>query len=367
MSSNKLFSPYKMGKIELQNRIVMSPMTRSRAIGNLPNKLMAAYYGQRAGAGLIITEGVSPSANGLGYARIPGIYSPEQTKAWKQVTAEVHEKGGHIFIQLMHTGRITHPLNLPPGGRVLAPSAIKAAGKMWTDSQGMLELPSPEAMTIEEIEQVKKEYLLAAQNAIEAGFDGIELHGANGYLIEQFLSPSSNQRTDHYGGSVENRTRFVLELASDISHAIGKERVGIRLSPYGAAGDQKAYPEIEETYVYLAKQLGRTGIVYMHVVDHSSMGAPHVPQTIKQLIRKEFGGTLILAGGYNKQKAVADLEHGLADLIAIGKPFINNPDLILRFRKDLPLSENLDQTTFYSAGEKGYTDYPVYQHQKETA
>jgi N-ethylmaleimide reductase len=367
MSNNKLFSPYKLGIIELKNRIVMSPMTRCRAIGNLPNKLMATYYGQRAGAGLIITEGVSPSANGLGYARIPGIFSREQTEAWKEVTASVHEKGGHIFIQLMHTGRITHPLNLPPGGRVIAPSAVKAAGQMWTDAQGMVELPSPEALTIEEIAQVKKEYVLASQNAIEAGFDGIELHGANGYLIEQFISPFSNQRTDQYGGSGENRTRFALELASEISQSIGKERVGIRLSPYGAAGDMKAYPEIEETYGYLSKQMGKTGIVYLHVVDHSSMGAPHVPQKIKQLIRQEFSGTLILAGGYNKQKATADLEDGLADLIAIGKPFINNPDLVLRFRNDFPLSENLEQTTFYSADEKGYTDYPVHQRQKETA
>src|ERR1700744_1217444 len=211
MENYKLYSPAKIGAIELKNRMVMSPMTRCRAIGNTPNDLMAEYYGQRAGAGLIITEGTSPSPNGLGYARIPGIFSKAQVEGWKKVTSAVHAKGGKIFVQIMHTGRISHPLNLPEGAEVLAPSAVKPAGQMWTDAAQMQDFPTPKAMTAEELESTKAEFIAAAKNAVEAGFDGIELHSANGYLLEQFLSPISNVRTDEYGGSIENRTRFVIE------------------------------------------------------------------------------------------------------------------------------------------------------------
>ncbi len=368
MSTNKLFSHYELGKIELRNRIAMAPMTRSRAIGNIPNELMAEYYAQRVAAGLIITEGTSPSPNGLGYARIPGLFNKLQIAGWKKVTEAVHAKGGKIFVQLMHTGRISHEHNLPEGTKVLAPSAVKPAGQMWTDfSGGLQDFPTPEAMTIDELNQAKAEYVQAARNAVEAGFDGIELHGANGYLIEQFLSPHSNIRTDEYGGSIESRTRFVIELANEISQAIGKEKVGIRLSPYGAASDMKPYSEVDETYSYLAKELGKIGIVYIHVVDHSAMGAPKVPGSIKQKIRKEFGGTIILAGGYDKQRAENDLQEGNADLIAFGRPFINNPDLVNRLKNDFPLSANLDISTFYSAEKKGYTDYPVYEKETVTA
>ncbi|HLK27009.1 MAG TPA: alkene reductase [Puia sp.] len=367
MSANKLFSSYKLGKIELKNRIVMSPMTRSRAIGNIPNDLIAQYYAQRASAGLIITEGTSPSPNGLGYARIPGIFSKHQVEGWKKVTSAVHEKGGKIFVQLMHTGRIGHEKNLPAGAKILAPSAVKAAGQIWTDAAGMQEHPTPQAKTAEELQHAKKEFVHAAKNAIEAGFDGIELHGANGYLLEQFLSPHSNVRTDEYGGSVENRTRFAIELAREISEAIGKEKVGIRLSPYGAASDMKPYPEVDETYSYLAKELGKIGIAYIHVVDHSALGAPHVPSSIKHSIREQFGGTIILAGGYNKEKAEADLQNGNGDLIGFGRPFINNPDFVTRLKNNLPLSTNLDTTTFYAGGEKGYVDYPVYEQETITA
>ncbi len=367
MSTNKLFSHYQLGKIELKNRIVMSPMTRSRAIENIPNEVIAAYYAQRADAGLIITEGTSPSPNGLGYARIPGLFNSQQIEGWKKVTNAVHAKGGRIFVQLMHTGRIGHEKNLPQGARVLAPSAVKAAGQMWTDSNGMQDLPVPHAMTYQEIQLAKKEFVQASQNAVEAGFDGVELHGANGYLIEQFFSPFANLRTDEYGGSIENRTKFAIEIAREISNAIGKEKVGIRVSPYGVASDMKPYPEIDDTYAYLAKELGKIGIVYMHVVDHSSMGAPKVPLSIKHTIREQFGGTIILAGGYDKQKAESDLQHGNADLIGFGKPFINNPDFVLRLENDLPLSTNLDTSTFYSVGEKGYLDYPVYEQELATA
>ncbi len=338
----------------------MSPMTRCRAIGNVPNDLVATYYGQRAGAGLIITEGTSPSPNGLGYARIPGMYSAEQVAGWKKVTSAVHAKGGKIVVQLMHTGRISHAANLPEGAKILAPSAVKPAGQMWTDSQQMQDLPVPEAMTAEEVQHTKQEFITAAKNAIEAGFDGVELHGANGYLLEQFLSPVSNIREDNYGGSIENRARFVLEVVAGVAEAIGADRTGIRLSPYGVASDMPHYPEIDETYTYLAQELNKIGIAYIHVVDHSAMGAPAVPAAIKQTIRDEFKGSLILAGGYDLDRAEADLEKGAADLIGFGRPFINNPDLVERFEKHYPLSQELKMDLFYSAAKEGYCDYPAY-------
>jgi N-ethylmaleimide reductase len=217
MKTNLTFTPHELGLLTLGNRIVMAPMTRSRALNNLANDLIARYYGQRATAGLIITEGVSPSPNGLGYARIPGIFSDEQAESWKQVTEAVHKKGGKIFAQLMHTGRIAHAHNLPKGAKVLAPSAVQPKGQMWTDQQGLLDFETPQAFTIDELHETKNEFVRAARNAVRAGFDGIELHAANGYLLDQFLSPSVNQRTDEYGGSVENRTRFVLEVAQAVS------------------------------------------------------------------------------------------------------------------------------------------------------
>ena len=365
MSTKKLFTAYKLGSITLKNRIAMAPMTRSRAINNVPNELMASYYAQRAGAGLIITEGVSPSPNGLGYARIPGAFSKEQTEGWKLISKAVHDLGGHIFMQLMHTGRITHSLNLPAGAKVVAPSAIAAAGDMWTDAEGMKPNDLPKALSAEELQNTKQEYVQASKNAIAAGLDGIELHGANGYLLEQFISPFSNKREDEYGGSIENRIRFVVETAAAVAKEIGKEKVGIRLSPYGAFNDMPAYDEIHETYTLLAKELNKIGIAYIHVVDHSSMGAPAVPVAIKQMFRKEFTNTLILSGGYNEARAEEDLEKNNADLIAFGKPFINNPDLVSRFINNEPLSETLDMSTFYMPGEKGYTDYPVFAAEPE--
>jgi N-ethylmaleimide reductase len=360
MKTSKLLEPYLLGTIELKNRIVMSPMTRSRAIGNIPNELMATYYSQRANAGLIITEGTSPSPRGLGYGRIPGIFNQAQVEGWQKITQAVHAQAGRIFVQLMHTGRIGHSLNLPQGAVVLAPSAVRPAGQVWTDQRGLQDYPVPQEMTLPEIEATKKEFATAAANAAAAGFDGVELHGANGYLLEQFLSPISNRRTDAYGGNVENRSRFVLEVAEAVIQAIGAKSTGIRLSPYGVASDMQPYPEIDATYQYLAKQLSRLGLLYLHVVDHSSMGAPEVPFRIKQEMRAQFQGTLILAGGYTSERAEADLRGGQADLIAFGRPYINNPDLALRFKNNLPLAINLDSTTFYTPGEKGYTDYPAY-------
>jgi N-ethylmaleimide reductase len=360
MKNEKLLSLYKLGKIELNNRIVMAPMTRSRAIGNIPNELMAEYYEQRASAGLIITEGTSPSPNGLGYSRIPGIFNDGQIEGWKKTTDAVHLKDGKIFLQLMHTGRISHRENMPNNTTIISPSAVKPKGQMWTDSLGLQDFPIPTEMSIEEIKHTKQEYITAASNAIKAGFDGIELHGANGYLIEQFLSPISNLRKDDYGGSFENRSRFLLEIMQDAIEVIGKDKVGIRLSPYGVASDMVYYPETEDTYKYLAEKLSKMGTLYIHIVDHSSMGAPEVPLEIKKAIRKNFEHTLILSGGYTMELAELDLESGLANLIAFGKPFINNPDLVERFSNDWRLSKELDMSTFYSPGEKGYTDYSTH-------
>ena len=360
MKTYKLFNPYKVGSTELNNRIVMAPMTRCRAIGNIPNELMAKYYEQRSGAGLIITEGTSPSANGLGYARIPGIFNNGQIDGWKKTTNAVHKNSGKIFVQLMHTGRISHPLNMPENAQILAPSAIKAAGQMWTDAKMLQDFTIPKAMTTEDIVSAKAEYVTAAKNAIKAGFDGVELHGANGYLLEQFLSPVSNMRKDTYGGSIENRCRFVLDVVGEVANAIGKERTGIRLSPYGIANDMQHYPEIDDTYDYLSKKLNMLGIAYIHLVDHAAMGAPKVPLAIKELIRHNFKNTVILCGGYDKEKAEADIESGLSNLIAFGRRFLGNPDLVERLKNNWPLSAVPDQALFYSNNENGYTDMPFH-------
>jgi N-ethylmaleimide reductase len=360
MNNVGLMTPYKLGTIDLKNRIVMAPMTRSRAIGNIPNELMAEFYGQRAHAGLIITEGTSPSPNGLGYSRIPGIFSEAQVEGWKKTTTAVHSKGGKIFVQLMHTGRISHAANMADTATIVAPSAVKAAGQMWTDSLGLQDYPVPTAMIVEAMEHAKQEFRTAAANAMTAGFDGIELHGANGYLLEQFLSPLSNVREDKYGGTVENRCRFLLEVVESAASAIGKQKVGLRLSPYGVASDMPHYPEIVSTYQYLSEQLNRMGILYVHIVDHSAMGAPIVPIEMKRDIHKKFQGTLILSGGYTRERAEDELRSGMADLVAFGRPFINNPDLVERFVHGWPLSKELDMSTFYTPGAKGYTDYPLH-------
>jgi len=353
-----LFSSTTLGPLALQNRLVMAPLTRSRAIGNIPNDLMVKYYAQHASAGLIITEGTSPSPNGLGYARIPGIYSAEQIAGWKRVTAAVHPLGAKIFVQLMHCGRVAHPLNLPAGARILGPSAVAAAGEMYTDAKGMQPNATPEAMTEADIKSTIEEYAHAAKNAVAAGFDGVELHGANGYLLEQFFRPTSNRRTDRYGGSIENRARFVLEVTRAVVGAIGKDKVGIRLSPFGAFNDMPAYPTTEADYTHLAGELNAIGLVYIHLVDHSSMGAPPVPESMKATFRSVFKRTLILSGGYDAVRAESDLEAGKCDLVAFGRPFLANPDLVARWKAGAALNAP-DMSTFYTPGPKGYTDYPT--------
>ena len=354
--TNTLFTPTTLGKLQLKNRIVMAPMARSRAIGNVPNELMEQYYKLRADAGLIITEGVSPSPNGLGYARIPGMFSDAQVQGWKRVNDGVHAAGGKIFIQLMHTGRVSHPANMATGSKIVAPSAIATPGEMWTDSSGMQPHPLPTAMSEDDIATAIQEYANACKLAIEAGFDGVELHGANGYLIDQFLNTASNQRTDKWGGSVENRIRFAVEVAKASAAAIGAERIGIRISPYGAFNGATADAKMDALYLSLVEELNKIGLVYIHVVDHSSMGAPEVSAELKAKIRANFKGKYILSGGYDAARANADLDAQRGDLVAFGRPFISNPNLVQKLRDGAELAAP-DFATFYTPGEKGYTDY----------
>ncbi len=350
-----LFEPYTLGNVALTNRVVMSPMTRCRATNNIPNDLLALYYRQRASAGLIITEGTSPSPEGLGYARIPGIFSDAQELGWSRVTAAVHAEGGRIFLQMMHTGRIGHPANLPPGARVLAPSAIRPSGQIYTDSEGMQDHPVPEEMSAEDIARTIGEFADGAERAVRAGFDGIELHAANGYLLEQFLNPAANRRSDRYGATAEGRMRFVLEVARAVCDRIGGRRVGIRVSPYGVFNNMGPFEGIDDFYAELSRILSETGLVYIHVVDHSGMGAPPVSAEVKKRIRENFRGTYILSGSYDRPRAEQDLANGLGDLVAFGRPFLANPDLTEKLRQNLPWKE-ADPATFYTPGPAGYTE-----------
>jgi N-ethylmaleimide reductase len=353
-----LFSSAQVGALRLQNRVVMAPMTRSRASADhVPTPIMATYYGQRANAGLILTEGTAPAADGAGYARIPGLWSAEQAEAWRPAVEAAHAGGAAIAAQLMHTGRVGHPDNLPAGARILGPSANAAPGQMWTDGGGMQDHPAAFEMTEADIEAAIASFVRAAEHAIAAGFDGVELHGANGYLIDQFLCPSVNTRTDGWGGA--QRGRFLLEVARRTAAAIGAGRVGVRLSPYGVFNGIQAWDGIEADYLGWAKALGELGLAWLHLVDHSSMGAPPVPQALKRALRDAFGGALILSGGYDAARAEAELQAGEGQLVAFGRPYIANPDLVQRLQAGAPLAAP-DFASFYTPGEAGYTDFPAH-------
>jgi N-ethylmaleimide reductase len=354
-----LLAPFSARTVQFANRIVMAPMTRNRASpAHTPVDPMATYYAQRATAGLIVTEGTSPSPNGLGYPRIPGLYDQTQTDAWKAVTAAVHDKGGRIFVQLMHCGRVGHVANLPAGAEVLGPGDAICPGEMFTDALGMQPHSPPRAMNEVDLHEVVGEYVNAALLAMEAGFDGVELHGANGYLIEQFLNPLVNTRTDAHGGSIEGRNRLALALARATVSAIGGDRVGMRVSPYGVFNGTGAFPEVEAQHLALAKGLSALGVLYLHLVDHSSMGAPVVPPEFKQKLRAGFDGLFILSGGFDHDTAEAALVEKRADLVAFGRPFIANPDLVARMAADAEIRMP-DPATFYVPGPHGYTDYPA--------
>ncbi|WNG36649.1 alkene reductase [Archangium violaceum] len=356
---SNLLSPFRLGRLELKNRMVLAPMTRSRALvdGNVPNPLAATYYVQRASAGLLISEGTQVSPQGVGYIRTPGIHSPEQVAGWKKVTDAVHAVGGVIFAQLWHVGRISHP-DFHDGQLPVAPSAIPVDGEVFT-FKGKTRMVTPRALETEELPGIVEQFRRAAENAKEAGFDGVELHGSNGYLLDQFLRDGSNQRTDAYGGSIENRARFPLEVARAVVDVWGAERVGYRLSPqpYPYGGMTDSTPA--ETFSYMARELSRLKLGYLHVTEAvTGKSAPNAEQRITPLIRKAFQGTLIVNGGYDAQTGEAALSQGEADLVAYGVPFLANPDLPERFRHKAPLN-SADFATFYSGEEKGYTDYPA--------
>lgn len=348
---NALFSEVQVGRYTLSNRMVMAPMTRSRADdAGVPNDLVATYYAQRASAGLIISEGVFPVALGKGYVRTPGIETAEQVAAWKKVAEAVHARGGRIFMQLMHCGRVSHPSLLADGAQPQAPSAIKAAGQTYT-ATGLQDFVTPHALTVSEIAAVVEGYRQAARRAIEAGFDGVELHAASGYLPEQFLSTGSNQRDDHYGGSVENRVRFVLEVIGALISEVGSDRVGIKISPAMNFNDiVDANPQ--ETYTYLVKQLGGLNLAYLHVALFGATFDYHAA------LRPLFGGSYLIGSGLNKDSAESLIATGKADAAVFGGAFLANPDLPDRFRAGAEL--NLpNKDTFYAPGAEGYIDYPT--------
>ncbi len=354
-----LFDSVTIRALHLNNRVVMAPLTRSRAVeANTPNALMAEYYAQRAGAGLIIAEGTAPSPNGLGYARIPGLFHAAHVAGWKQVTDAVHARGGRIVVQLMHSGRVSQVDNLPAGAEVLGPTSETLPGEVHTDRHGMRPYSPPRAMDGSDIARAIGEYANAARLAVEAGFDGIEVHAANGYLVEQFLNANVNTRSDEWGGSAAGRNRFALEVIRASAAAIGADRVGVRLSPYGVFNATGAFDGLEAQYLDLVHTLSTLGLLYVHVLDHSAMGAPPVPHDFKRALRAAFDGPFILAGGFDATSAEAALQAGDADLIAFGRPMLANPDLVERMRRGAALNPP-DMATFYTPGPAGYTDYPT--------
>ncbi|HLH11828.1 MAG TPA: alkene reductase [Methylovirgula sp.] len=356
--ANILFSPFRLGDLELKNRIVMAPLTRNRATHgtDAPNELMAEYYRQRASAGLIVTEATQISKQGQGYIWTPGIYSQSQVEGWKKITAAVHETGGKIFNQLWHVGRISHVSLQPGGAQPVAPSAIRAKAKTFIET-GYADVSEPRALSIEEIGAVVGDYAAAAENAKKAGFDGVEIHAANGYLIDQFLRDGTNKRTDAYGGSVENRVRFALEVADAILRVWDAKRVGIRIAPVTPFNDISD-SDPARIFVHLAEKLSARGLAYIHVVEGATGGARDYAPFDYIRLRKAFAGAYIANNNYTRELAIEALSEKRADLIAFGKIFISNPDLVERLRVGAPLNP-FDQATFYGGGAKGYTDYPT--------
>jgi N-ethylmaleimide reductase len=369
VQTDKLFQRFKLGRYDLPTRMVMAPLTRSRARqpGNIPAQLNACYYSQRASAGLIISEATQVSLQGQGYAWTPGIHSLEQIEGWRLVTEAVHKAGGLTFLQLWHVGRISHPSLQPDGMLPVAPSAIKPAGNAFIEnSRGEGELVpfvTPRALQIEEIPYLVQQFVRGSKNALEAGFDGVEIHSANGYLFDQFINSSTNHRTDKYGGSVENRARLLMEVTEAVSEVWGSDRVGVRLSPLGTFNDM-GDDNPEETFGFIAEKLNSYGLAYLHIVNPAlaaiEKGQQPEPggQRMLDLIRRKYTNTLMIAGGFNHETAEQWLQQGKADLIAFGRKFIANPDLPERFREGAALNPD-DPSAYYGGGAKGYTDYPT--------
>ena len=355
--STKLFDSYKLGPITLANRIVMAPLTRNRAVAGLvPNPLAIEYYGQRASAGLLVTEASQVSQQGQGYQDTPGIYSREQVAGWRKVTDRVHERGGRIFLQLWHVGRISHVSLQPDNGAPVAPSAVRANGKTFVGGT-FADVSEPRALTLEEIPGIVESFKRGAANSLEAGFDGVEIHGANGYLLDQFAKDGANKRTDAYGGSIENRARLVIEVAKAVAATAGADRTGIRLSPVTPANDvSDSNPQ--PLFEHIVDQLNALKLIYIHVIEGATGGARDNAAFDYGSLRKRFSGTYIANNGYDLALANKVLDANAADLIAFGKPFISNPDLVERLKQGAPLNE-ADRATFYGGGAKGYTDYPA--------
>lgn len=353
-----LFTPIKIGPLGLPNRVAMAPLTRSRAAaGNVPTQLGALYYAQRASAGLIISEATQVVPEGQGYISTPGIHSAEQIEGWKCVTGAVHASGGRIVLQLWHVGRISHT-SFQPGGKLpVAPSAIRPNAQAYT-TEGFQPIPTPRALETSEIPGLVAAYAQGARNAIAAGFDGVEVHGANGYLIDQFLRDGTNARTDQYGGSIENRARFLFEVVDAVAAAIGRERTGLRISPQNGQNDI-ADSDPQSLFNFVASALSGKALAYLHVIEGDTGGAP-VPAFDYGEIKRRFGGVVIANNGFDKEKANAAIAEGRADVIAFGKPFISNPDLVSRLYLGAPLAP-ANRDTFYGGGEQGYTDYPLLQ------
>ncbi len=353
-----LFTPVRLGALALANRIVMAPLTRDRAgVDQVPGPLAAEYYGQRASAGLIVAEGTQISPLGQGYLDTPGIHSEAQVEGWKAVTDEVHRRGGRIVVQLWHVGRISHTSLLPAGEVPVAPSAIRARGKTFT-AQGFEDVSEPRALALDEIPGLVEDYRRAARNAIRAGFDGVEVHAANGYLIDQFLRDGSNQRSDAYGGSIDNRTRLLAEVVQAIAAEIGADRTGVRLSPVTGSNDaHDSDPQpLFERAVERLDAIG--GLAFVHVIEGETGGPRDKIAFDYAALRAKFRGPWIGNNGYDKARAEQALASGYADAVAFGRPFIANPDLVRRLREDAPLAQ-VDPDTLYGGGAKGYTDYPA--------
>ena len=357
MSATKLFEPYKLGPITLTNRTVMAPLTRNRAVAGLvPNPLAVEYYGQRASAGLLVTEASQVSQQGQGYQDTPGIYSKEQIAGWREVTDAVHARGGHIYIQLWHVGRISHVSLQPNGGAPVAPSAIRANTKTFVGGK-FAEVSEPRALELNEIPGIVDSFKRAAANAREAGFDGVEIHGANGYLLDQFAKDGTNKRTDAYGGSIENRARLMLEVAKAVAAEAGADRTGIRISPVTPANDvSDSNPQ--PLFDHIVDGLNAEKLVYIHVIEGATGGPRDIAPFDYAGLRKRFNGTYIANNGYDLALANKTLAAGNADLIAFGKAFISNPDLVERLQAGAQLNQ-WDQATFYGGAAKGYTDYPA--------
>jgi N-ethylmaleimide reductase len=356
-TATKLFEPFKLGPITLPNRLVMAPLTRNRAVAGLvPSPLAIEYYGQRASAGLLVTEASQVSQQGQGYQDTPGIYSKEQVAGWRKVTDRVHERGGRIFIQIWHVGRISHTSLQPNGGAPVGPSAIRAKGKTFVNN-AFTDISEPRALALAEIPGIIEDFKRGTANALAAGFDGVEIHGANGYLLDQFAKDGSNKRTDGYGGSIENRAKLMLEVAKVVAAEAGAERTGIRISPVTPANDvSDSNPQ--PLFDYIVDHLSALKLVYIHVIEGATGGPRDIAPFDYGSLRKRFKGAYVANNGYDFELATKVLAANAADLIAFGKPFIANPDLVERLKRGAPLNVP-DKATFYGGDAKGYTDYPA--------